>query len=237
MEDVNKHMRIHTLEHVPFEGPAGLADWARDNGHAVARTRVFDNTPLPGLDEFDVLAVLGGPMSVHDEAVHSWLLPEKAFLAQAVDAGKRILGICLGAQLLSEVLGGVVTRNPEPEIGWMPVAATGGGWDSPLFAGLPETFTAFHWHGDTFSIPPGGTRLARSRACDNQAFAHGTNILGVQFHLETTPHSLELLIENCADEIVDAPHVQDAERMRSLAGECERMRPTLDALLNNLIKE
>jgi len=230
-------MRIHTLEHVPFEGPAALEEWAAAHGHALARTAVFANRPLPGLDDFDVLAVLGGPMSVHDEAAHPWLVAEKAFLRRAVDAGKRMLGVCLGAQLLSEVLDGAVTRNTGPEIGWLPVEATEEGRNSPLFAGLPAAFTAFHWHGDTFSIPPGGIRLARSRGCANQAFSHGRNILGVQFHLETTPRSMELLIEHCADEIVDAPHVQDAAQMRAMADECGRMRPTLDTLLDNLTKE
>lgn len=230
-------MRIHTFEHVPFEGPAALADWASDNGHSLARTSVYAGGPLPEPEDFDVLAVQGGPMSVHDEAEHPWLATEKAFLRRAVDAGKRILGVCLGAQLLAEVLGGTVTRNPEPEIGWFPVEATDAGRDSSLFAGLPGRFTAFHWHGETFSIPPGGVRLAHSRACANQAFAHGRNVLGLQFHLETTPRSMERLIENCADEIVDAPFVQDAERMRAQADQCGAIRPTLDMLLNNFIKE
>ena len=237
MEDQGIDMRMHTLEHVPFEGPAALEDWAKTHGHSLARTAVYENGPLPALEDFDFLAVLGGPMSIHDEAEHPWLVAEKAMLRRAVKAEKKLLGICLGAQLLAEVLGGTVTRNPESEIGWMEVEATEAGLASPLFAGLPALFTAFHWHGETFSIPPGGVHLARSRACANQAFAYGPNILGVQFHLETTPRSMNLLIEHCADEIVDAPHVQDAARMRNQTGECDRMRPTLDTLLNNLIKE
>ncbi|MEZ7195310.1 type 1 glutamine amidotransferase [Pseudodesulfovibrio karagichevae] len=230
-------MRIHTLEHVPFEGPAALEEWALANGHTLARTPVYAGGPLPAPEDFDFLAVLGGPMSVHDEAEHPWLTAEKALLRRVVETGKPMLGVCLGAQLLAEILGGAVTRNPEPEIGWLEVEATAEGADSPLFKGMPGAFTAFHWHGETFSIPPGGVRLAKSRACANQAFAFGERILGVQFHLETTPRSMELLLENCADEIVDAPFVQDAERMRAQTGQCETMRPTLNTLLNNLTKE
>jgi GMP synthase-like glutamine amidotransferase len=230
-------MRMHTLEHVPFEGPAALEEWALAHGHTLTRTPVYAGGPLPEPEDFDFLAVLGGPMSVHDEARHPWLVAEKALLRRALDADRRILGICLGAQLLSEVLGGTVTRNPEPEIGWMEVAASETGTASPLFAGMPGSFTAFHWHGETFSIPPGGVHLARSLACANQAFAFGSRVLGVQFHLETTRRSMELLLENCADEIVDAPFVQDAERMRSGAALCETMRPALNTLLNNLTKE
>ncbi|OIQ51347.1 GMP synthase [glutamine-hydrolyzing] [Pseudodesulfovibrio hydrargyri] len=230
-------MRIHTLEHVPFEGPAALEQWARANGHTLARTPVYAGGPLPGPEDFDFLAVLGGPMSVHDETEHPWLVAEKALLRGVIETGKPMLGVCLGAQLFAEALGGEVTRNPEPEIGWLAVEATAGGAVSPLFKGLPDSFTAFHWHGDTFSIPPGAVHLARSRACANQAFAFGNRILGVQFHLETTPRSMELLLTNCADEIVDAPFVQDARQMRSQADRCDTMRPTLDTLLNNLIKE
>lgn len=230
-------MRIHTLEHVPFEGPAAIEQWALANGHSLARTPVYAGGPLPEPEDFDLLAVLGGPMSVHDEAEHPWLVAEKALLRRAVESGKRMLGVCLGAQLFAEVLGGEVGRNPEPEIGWLEVETSEEGAVSPLFKGMPDAFTAFHWHGDTFSIPPGGVRLARSRACANQAFAFEDRILGVQFHLETTPASMESLLTNCADEIVDAPFVQNAQRMRSLVDQCETIRPTLNILLNNLTKE
>jgi GMP synthase-like glutamine amidotransferase len=230
-------MRIHTIEHVPFEGPAALEIWALERGHSLARTPMYREEPPPSLDAIDLLAVMGGPMSVHDERDHPWLIKEKAFLREAVQRGKRILGVCLGAQLLSEVLGGAVDRNPEPEIGWLPVELTAEGSASPLFAGLPATFGAFHWHGETFSIPPGGARLAKSQGCANQAFAYGEGILGLQFHLETTPRSMELLIENCSDEIVDAPFVQNAERMRALVEEHRRIRPLMNLLLDNLTKE
>ena len=230
-------MRIHTLEHVPFEGPAAIGEWAQANGHSLSRTPVYADGPLPGPEDFDFLAVLGGPMSVHDESEHPWLMAEKALLRRAVESGKPMLGVCLGAQLFAEALGGEVTRNPEPEIGWLTVEATGTGAGCPLFQGMPDSFTAFHWHGDTFSIPPGAVHLARSQACANQAFSFENRILGVQFHLETTPDSMKLLIDNCADEIVDAPFVQDAERMRSRVDYCDTIRPTLDILLNNLTKE
>jgi GMP synthase-like glutamine amidotransferase len=229
-------MRIQSFEHVPFEGPAALADWARARGHSLDRTRVFAGQPLPRVQDLDLLFVMGGPMSVHDEAACPWLAPEKAFLRQAVERGVRILGICLGAQMLAEALGGEVRRNPGPEIGWFPVELTPEGRAAPLLAGLPDRFTAFHWHGETFSIPPGAVRLARSEGCVNQAFAFGERALGLQFHLETTPASMELLIENCASELVDAPLVQSAGRMRAMCDTSGPMRPLLDTLLDTLAR-
>jgi GMP synthase-like glutamine amidotransferase len=105
-------MRIQSFEHVPFEGPAALADWARARGHSLDRTRVFAGQPLPRVQDLDLLFVMGGPMSVHDEAACPWLAPEKAFLRQAVERGVRILGICLGAQMLAEAWAGRSAATP-----------------------------------------------------------------------------------------------------------------------------
>ena len=101
-----------------------------------------------------------------------------------MDAGKRVLGVCLGAQLLADVLGGPVSRNAHKEIGWFPVELSAAGRAYPGFAGLPERFTAFHWHGDSFRLPPGATRLCSSEACVEQGLAVGEKVLGLQFHLE-----------------------------------------------------
>ncbi len=133
-------------------------------------------------------------MNVYEEAEYPWLAAEKAFIAAAIGAGKPVLGICLGAQLIAAVLGGTVSKGPQPEIGWYPVELTPAGRELPLFAGFPDRFTALHWHGDTFSIPPGATHVASSAACANQAFAYdGGRVVGLQFHLEETRESLAQL--------------------------------------------
>lgn len=205
-------MRIHSLQHVPFEGLGSIAAWAERRGHLVSRTRLYAGDALPRLEMFDLLIVMGGPMGVYDEGEFPWLKEEKEFLLAAIRAEKAILGICLGAQLLASVLGAVVQGNGQREIGWFPV------FHCPeipeaLAALLPDGQRVFHWHGDTFAIPPGALPLCSSAACRNQAYLYGKRILGLQFHLETTPESLAGLIENCGAELVEAPWVQSAAGM------------------------
>jgi GMP synthase-like glutamine amidotransferase len=206
-------MRIQVLQHVPFEGPAGIADWAASRGHPLTVARLYCGDPLPTLDTFDRLAVMGGPMGIYDEQDHPWLLPEKAFLAAAIQAGKTIVGVCLGAQLLADCLGARVIHNAHKEIGWLPIELTPEALADPVFGPLAPGLTVYHWHGDTFPLPPGTVHLARSAGCEHQAFLHQGRVLGLQFHIETTPESLAALVTYCADEIVPGPYVQDAATM------------------------
>jgi GMP synthase-like glutamine amidotransferase len=228
-------MRIHVLQHVPFEGPARIAHWAEDRGHALTVSHLYAGDPLPGLDAFDRLVIMGGPMGVADEAEHSWLAHEKARIEEAVRAGKSVLGICLGAQLIAAALGARVYRNAHKEIGWFPIALTAAGRSHALCAGLPAETEVFHWHGDTFDLPAGALHLASSAACDQQAFLFDGSVLGLQFHLESTPESVAELCSQCADEILPGPYVQDAARMRAAgAAELARIHAMLDTLLDRL---
>jgi GMP synthase-like glutamine amidotransferase len=205
-------MRIHIIQHASFEGPDAIAQWADDRGHAVAVTRVFTGEALPALDSFDLLVVMGGPMGADDDVSHAWLTEEKEFLARAVQAEKTVLGICLGAQLLAGALGGRITKNILKEIGWYPVSLTPLGWNSPLFGRLPATFQAFHWHGASFAIPAGALHMASSEACPNQAFLYGDRVIGLQFHLESTPEGVEDLVRNCAQDLAEeSEYVQKAD--------------------------
>ena len=136
----------------------------------VASTHVYRGDPAPALDSFDRMVVMGGPMGVHDEQEHPWLAPEKAFLRRVVDAGKSIVGVCLGAQLLANVLGARVYRNPHREIGWFPIELTAAGTADPVFGPLAPGLSVYHWHGDTFDLPPEAVHLARSAGCAQQAF-------------------------------------------------------------------
>ena len=184
-------MRVHWLQHADFEDLGCIAPWLAANGHSVAGTRLYAGETPPAPSAFDALIVMGGPMNIYEYQAHPWLRGEKAAIRAAVDAGKRVLGICLGAQLLADVLGGPVTRNADSEIGWFPLNLTKAGRDSALFADLPPRFTGFHWHGDTYALPPGAECLASSEGCAQQAFALGTQVLGLQFHLEVTQPNAE----------------------------------------------
>ncbi len=230
-------MRIASIEHVPFEGPAGIAAWAARRGFGLDRCRLYAGDPLPQPGDYDLLVVMGGPMSVHDQLEFPWLGPELEAIRLGVARGKSVLGVCLGAQLLSVALGGQVSRNPQREIGWHPVRLTPWASASPLFAGLPRQFTAFHWHGETFSVPRGASLLAESDACANQAFGVGGKLLGLQFHFETTAQSMAELIENGADDLEDGPYVQSPERMRADGGCLAALEPLLNKVLDNMARE
>lgn len=205
-------MQAHFLQHVPFEGPAAIADWLQACGYRVDGTRLYEGPGLPDLDGIDLLVVMGGPMSVNDEQTYPWLAGEKALLRDAIASGVAVLGVCLGAQLIASALGARIATNPLKEIGWFPVQATDVTGDHFQF---PPQATVFHWHGETFDLPDGAVRLARSAACENQAFQFGDTVIGLQFHLETTPASAQALVANCRDELVPARFVQGEQEILS----------------------
>ncbi len=157
------------------------------------------------MQDFDLLIVMGGPMNVYETEKYFWLTQEKRFIEKAINDGKKVLGICLGAQLIADVLGAKVSQNEFKEIGWFPVELTN---DCAAFQTLPSQFKALHWHGDTFDLPRGAVHLARSKACENQAFVYDEKVLSLQFHLEATQQSVQQIIENCGDELVDGKYIQ-----------------------------
>lgn len=226
-------MRLHVLQHVAFEDEANIGLWAKERGHTVARTCLYAKEPLPASRTFDALAVMGGPMNVYEYDQHPWLYREKTFILDVIEMDLPVLGVCLGAQLIADVLGGRVRRNPQPEIGWFPVTLTPEGRRNPLFDAFPRRFEAFHWHGDTFEVPAGATHVAGSEACRNQAFICRERVVGLQFHMEYSQASIETMIRECADDLQPGPSVQSADeilsdptRPQSLT---ERLLPFLDA--------
>lgn len=228
-------LRLHGIRHESFEKEGEIAVWAAQRGHALTHTDLWNGEALPALDTFDWLIVMGGPMGVYDDDTYPWLAGEKRFLRTAVDAGKRVLGVCLGAQLLSVVLGGQVTKNAHREIGWFPVAATPQAAQSRVFRSLPKAYEAFHWHGDTFSIPEGALWTAASEACAHQAFeACEGRVVGLQFHLETNAASMAELAANCADEIIVDRYVQPVGVMLERPERLIALRGLLDGILDNM---
>jgi GMP synthase-like glutamine amidotransferase len=227
--------RIFCLQHAPFEGPAYIEDWARARNHTFHVVRVFEKQPLPALDDFDFLVVMGGPMGVNDDFKYPWMAAEKALIRQTVEAGKPLLGICLGAQLLASSMDAPVVPNRWPEIGWFPLVATETGKKQPLLDGLDWSNPVFHWHGDTFGIPTGAKHLLKSEACVNQAFLLGTNALALQFHLEMTESALKGMIEHCGDELKsDAPYIQNAGQLLAQTALLEKNNRQLALLLDRL---
>lgn len=229
-------MRLHCLQHVPFEDMANIGTWAKGRGHTTSTTHLYEGEVLPDMADFDWLVILGGPMNIYEEGKYPWLAREKAFIEAAIGHDKIVLGVCLGAQLMADVLGGKVSRNAHKEIGWHSVSLAKAARDSVIFKYLPARFMAYHWHGDAFDIPPGAIWTACSEACPHQAFEY-KKAVGLQFHLETSEQSMECLIENCADELVAGPYVQKAVDMRFMKDNLALIGKTMDMLLDAMERE
>jgi GMP synthase-like glutamine amidotransferase len=175
------------LQHVPHEGPGALAPAIRETGADLQLVRIDEGDAVPSPSRVGALAglvVLGGPMGVHDDL--PWLEAERALLRVAVEEGRPVLGVCLGAQQLAAALGADVVTGPEPECGVGEVHLTPAALSDPVFAPAPTPLPCVHWHGDTFSLPEGGVRLAGNEAYENQAFRVGGCAYGLQFHIEVT---------------------------------------------------
>ncbi len=227
-----QNLRIHHLQHVPFESIGMIKDWMHENNVQHTATHLYNHEALPDINDFDWLLVMGGPMSVNDEEEINWLNAEKEFIKQAIAANKTVIGICLGAQLIANVLGAKVYGNIKKEIGFFPVEQTvianeakqsvqQNNVTSSEAKNLPNIVeallnnqTVFHWHGETFDLPENAVRLASSEACINQAFLYKENVLGLQFHLEMDEAAIEKIIENCRAELVESKFIQSEETIR-----------------------
>jgi GMP synthase (glutamine-hydrolysing) len=232
-------MRILAFDHVPTESLGTIETWASENGHTVVHHQWYGSADLPDLSTWDLLFVMGGPMNIYEDAKFPWLATEKAYLDKAIAAGKWMVGICLGSQLLADRLGGAVTRNREPEIGWHAIRRHLEADADPIFGALPQELEVMHWHGDTYATPPGAVLAYSSEACRNQAFRKD-RVLGLQCHLELTPKSLEGLVAGFADEPA-GKYVQNPEqflsRRNAFAAVKERLFEMLDALEAEIAKD
>ena len=228
-------MKILCLKHIAFEGPGTIALWAQQCGYELRIESVDQNKPLPALATFDVLLIMGGPMNVYQDAQYPWLETEKNYIRAAIDSGKYVIGICLGAQLIAHTLGAAISQGAHKEIGWFPIQPSA---DCPTAIQLPDELRVLHWHGDTFALPDGAHPIALSAACPNQGFLYQDRVLALQCHLEMTPQSLALLIAACSNELIDAPYIQTAEKMRTEpAATYERMQSVLFKTLDTLVSE
>jgi GMP synthase-like glutamine amidotransferase len=230
-------MRVQVLQHVSFEDIGSMAAWLAARGITPNYTRFYDDGVLPPVERLDLVIVMGGPMSVNDEAQLPWLRAEKRFLREAIGHGVRVLGVCLGAQLIADALGARVYPNAEKEIGWFPIQAVPEDADTAEdCCRFPADSLVFHWHGETFDLPPGALRLARSAACENQAFRIGRQVVGLQFHLETTAESAAAILDHCRDELVPAPWIQTEAAIRGVdAGVYDGVNRLMSRILDELV--
>ncbi len=229
-------MRLHCIQHVPFEGLASIETWAAQRSSAITGTRMWLEEPLPAMHDLDWLVVMGGPMGVYEEAQYPWLAAEIDFIADAIHRGKTVLGICLGAQLIAAAMGARVYPGPNREIGWWQVELTEQAGKTDMSDFLPSPLTVLQWHGDTFDLPRGAIPLARGDLVENQAFLYDGRVLGLQFHLESTYDSLVELATHCGDEIAaGGERVQTADEILAAApAMCRQCNKYMWAMLEHL---
>lgn len=210
-------METYIFQHVEYEGPGILVPLLEARGHNLHIVKLFAGDPIPHEDDIGFAIMLGGPMSVLDEANYPYFVREKELCKDMVQLGKPLLGICLGAQMIASAFRAAILKAPEKEIGWHPVQ-----WnDCSKFHSLGNTvFNAFHWHGEMFKIPKEATKLARSEGCENQAFKLGSAI-ALQFHLEVNQDSIESMLKNCKNDYanVAGTFIQNENEIRNLSAQ------------------
>jgi GMP synthase-like glutamine amidotransferase len=227
-------MRLRYFQHVSVEGLGSIEVWARKRGFKVSVTRFYDDDSPPAVGAFDWLVIMGGPMNVYEYDRYPWLEGEKACIREAVEAGKTVVGVCLGAQLVAAALGEKVTPAHFREIGWFPITLTEAGRAHPWFQGLSGVLPAFHWHGDTFSLPEGATLIASSEGCRHQVFVYRDRVLALQCHLEATREGIDAMLRAFAREMIHGPYVQKAEDIRARYGLIAEMNRNLERVLDRL---
>ncbi|WP_170934721.1 type 1 glutamine amidotransferase [Hymenobacter gelipurpurascens] len=221
---------------MPDEGPAHIAAWAKTRGHELHITRWFEPVIVaPDLSATDLLVVLGGAMGVHDEEEFPWLRLEKNAIQTALGSGKPVLGLCLGSQLIAQLLGATVGRNPEPEVGFWPVEFTAEARQTPQLGHLPAEVMALHWHYDAFTLPPGAQLLATSAATSCQGFLWQDRVIGLQFHPEADAAWLASLVGAEGHLLGSGTYVQtvpEIQNHRALLGQSPAfLFPLLDGML------
>ena len=208
------------FRHAPIEGPGYFATFLDRHGIPWKLVRIDAGEAVPeSLNGVSGLCLMGGPMSVNDDL--PWIPPLLARIREAVAAGIPVIGHCLGGQLMAKALGGIVGANPVKEIGWGEVRVTDADAARPWLGEAPAPVLAFHWHGETFSLPPGATRILGSEYCANQAFVLDDRHIAMQCHVEMTPELVASWCEHGAAEIAasDSPGVQAPETIRAGLGE------------------
>ncbi len=203
-------MRVHVLQHVKSEGMGSMTEWFLDKGAVINTTRVDLLHALPDIKDIDWLVIMGGPMSVYEENKYPWLQAEKRFIRQAIDNNIRVLGICLGGQLIANAMGAKVYANSQQEIGWFPIRKTHeiASWlssDNPLLC----------WHGDCFDLPENAVSFAASDITTHQGFCLGSRVWALQFHIEAKQGTIEVFYRVSGSALPEGNYVQTLDELVS----------------------
>lgn len=228
-------MNVQVILHASFEPAGVIKDWALEHGHELMTVCPYRGEKLHELDQFDALIIMGGPQSALDADQYAYLLDEMNLIREAVLAEKRVLGVCLGAQLIGQSLGGNAERSPHKEIGIWPVQLTEAGRQDPLLAHFPAVFDVAHWHGDMPGIPQGAEVLASSVGCPRQIVRFREHVYGFQCHPEMTVDVMKRLADHCEEELVDGKFIQLPQQF--LNYDYSQMNEYIFSFLNRFFKK
>ena len=234
-------MRVHFVVHESFESPAAIEEWATIHKYPASFTRLHAGDHFPIQVDYDLLVIMGGPQSpatTREECPHFDSKGEVAEILGAIDRGKSVLGICLGAQFISYALGGGFERSPNREIGVYPISLSAAGKDDPILAGIPATLNVGHWHGDMPGLPPGSAVLAESLGCPRQIIRFRPGVYGFQCHMEFTLSAIKEMIKHSQLELetfCDLPYVQTAVEISSF--DYSEMNRYLFDILDRLVEQ
>lgn len=226
-------LRALILQHVPFAGPGCISDWLSARSATTITRQPSASDALPTLDDIDLLILLDGPLSINDAWFHDWIPAEQDFLARAIAQDKAVLGIGFGAQLIASALGARVVPAAQREIGCFDIEGIQPPDDTDEVFRFPARSTVLHWHDECFELPAQARLLARSEACENQAFQLGRRVIGLQFRLETTPASLDAWLETCGEELEPERWVQDEASLRA---DHDRFAPQNNQQMNAVLE-
>lgn len=228
-------MRVHCIIHADFETPGYYETWAQKNGLDCTITHIAKNEPLPSVDDFDILLCMGGPQSPLQIEQYPYLSDEIALIKQAVAQDKKVLGVCLGAQLIAESYGAKTEKSPHKEVGVFPLSLTEEGKADPFIQHFPEQFHSAHWHNDMPGIPPQAKILAHSEGCPRQIVCFSPKVYGFQCHLELSQERISWLIAHCPGDLSPARYVQEPEAI--LAQDYNAINQHLELFLQKFILE
>lgn len=225
-------MRILLILHAEFEKPGSIETWAKKNSFATLEVRPYKGEKLPNVNDFDFLVVMGGPQSPLEIEKALYLNDEINLIKQAIVKQKRIIGICLGAQLIGEALGAKTERSPNREVGMYLVEMLNEAKFDPIFSQFPETFDVMHWHSDMPGVPDGAVLLAKSEGCPRQIFRFGDRIYGFQCHFELTQDLVKDMIEKCPNDLKAGTYIRSEKEL--LYADYSQINAKMDKILNYL---